>query len=100
MLEKNAFVNSKTKNGLTAVHFAARTGRANLIEYLVDKHGATVDSMTNKRQTPLHFAAMSGSLEACKKLIDLEAAPEFNDELDQKPIHLAAQNDHNRYIMS
>ena len=94
LLEKNAFVNSKTKQGLTALHYASSKGNVDLIDYLVSKHGASIESLTIKKQTPMHLAALNGKLEVCQKLMDLEAMVDFNDDLDQKPIHLAAQNDH------
>ena len=98
LLDKNAFVNSKTKKGITALHFAASKGYTDLVDYLVNKHGASIESLTIKKQTPMHHAAGSGMLDTVEKLIDLEAMVDFNDELDQKPIHLAAQNDHTNVV--
>ena len=91
LLEKNAFVNSKTKKGMTSLHFVASKGFTALVEYLVTKHGAAIESLTIKKQTPMHMAAAAGKLDTIDKLIELEAMVDFNDELDQKPIHLAAQ---------
>ena len=85
---------SGSMEGLTSLHFAANKGFTDLVDYLVNKHGATIESLTIKKQTPMHLAASSGKMETVQKLIDLEAMADFNDELDQKPIHLAAQNDH------
>ena len=98
LLDKNAFVNSKTKKGITALHFAASKGYTDLVDYLVNKHGASIESLSIKKQTPMHHAAASGMLETIEKLIDLDAMVDFNDELDQKPIHLAAQNDHTNVV--
>ena len=98
LLDKNAFVNSKTKLGLTSLHFAAKQGFTDLVDYLVNKHGATIESLTIKKQTPMHLAASSGMSETVQKLIDLEAMVDFDDELSQKPIHLAAQNDHTNVV--
>ena len=98
LLDKNAFVNSKTKQGLTALHYASSKGYTELVECLVNKHGAAIEALTIKKQTPMHLAALSGQLDVCKKLIDLEAMVDFNDDLDQKPIHLAAQNDHTHVV--
>ena len=95
LLEKNAFVNSKTKKGMTSLHFVASKGFTALVEYLVTKHGAAIESLTIKKQTPMHMAAAAGKLDTIDKLIELEAMVDFNDELDQKPIHLAAQVDDN-----
>lgn len=94
LLLKNAFVNSKNKQGLTALHYAASRGNSDLIDYLVNSYGASPESLTIKKQTPMHLAAANGRKKAVQTLVDLEAPVDFNDELDQKPIHLAAQNDH------
>ena len=98
LLQKNAFVNSKNKQGLTSLHYAASKGYSDLVDYLVNTHGATIESLTIKKQTPMHLAAGSGMCDTVQKLMDLEAMVDFNDELDQKPIHLAAQNDHTAVV--
>ena len=98
LLEKNAFVNSKNKLGLTALHFAAAKGFTELVNFLITKSGAGIESLTIKKQTPLHLAASSGQLDTCQKLIDLDAMVDWDDDLQQKPIHLAAQNDHTNVV--
>ena len=98
LLGKNAFVNSKTKKGLTALHFAAQKGHAELVEYLVKDYEADLESNTGERQTPLHLAAYHGQLETCKVLVNLDALVDAGDENDKRPIHLAAQNDHTEII--
>ena len=98
LLEKNAFVNSKNKAGLTALHFAAAKGYTELVDFLVTKSGAAIESLTIKKQTPLHLAAAAGQLSTCKTLIDLDAMVDWDDDLQQKPIHLAAQNDHTTVV--
>ena len=94
LLEKNAFVNSKNKLGLTALHFTSAKGFTDLVDFLVTKSGAAIESLTIKKQTPLHLAAASGQHDTCQKLIDLDAMVDWDDDLQQKPIHLAAQNDY------
>ena len=49
---------SGSMEGLTSLHFAA-----NLVDYLVKKHGATIESLMIKKQTPMHLAALSGKME-------------------------------------
>ena len=98
LLEKNAFVNSKNKLGLTALHFAAAKGYTELVSFLVTKSGAAIESLTIKKQAPLHLAAAAGQLDTCQKLIDLDAMVDWDDDLQQKPIHLAAQNDHTSVV--
>ena len=94
LLLKNAFVNSKNKNGLTALHYAASKGNSELVDYLVNSYGASVESLTIKKQTPMHLAAGAGMGHTVKLLADMEAMVDCDDDLQQKPIHMAAQNDH------
>ena len=91
LLNAKAFINSKTKAGWTALHFAAQRGHQALVEYFVTKSGATVDATTMKKQTPLHLAATSGKLEACRALVELGASLDAVDDNSQRAIHLAAQ---------
>ena len=63
LIEANSFVNSKTKAGWTALHFAAQKGHGHLVDLLVKKKGATLDALTMKKQTPLHLGATYGQIE-------------------------------------
>ena len=46
LLERKAYVNSKTKTGWTSLHFASMKGYTTLVESLIRKYKATVDSLT------------------------------------------------------
>ncbi len=46
LLQRNAFINSKTKTGWTSLHYSAMKGYTQLVDFLVKKHNATIDSMT------------------------------------------------------
>ena len=46
LLERGAYVNSKTKTGWTSLHFAAMKGYTNLVECLIKKYKATIDTLT------------------------------------------------------
>ena len=79
--------------------------------------------MTIKKQTPMHLAGAAGQKATCVKLLELDvscnrcsfvslskliilvnlwnsfqAMIDPNDDLDQKPIHLSAQNDHTHLV--
>ena len=56
LLSKNAFVNSKSKNGMTSLHFASMKGFTALVEFLIKKHNATIDSTTMVGGTTLQFS--------------------------------------------
>ena len=90
LLNAKAFINSKTKAGWTALHFAAQRGHTKLVEYFVAKMGATIDSTTMKKQTPLHLAATHGRVDACQALVELGASLDSADDNSQRAIHLAA----------
>lgn len=46
LLNKNAFINSKTKTGWTSLHYASMKGYSTLVQDLIKKHNATIDSLT------------------------------------------------------
>ncbi|XP_049790340.1 serine/threonine-protein phosphatase 6 regulatory ankyrin repeat subunit A [Schistocerca nitens] len=92
LLTHKAFINSKSRVGRTALHLAAMNGYAHLCRFLVQDHNATIDVLTLKKQTPLHLAAGTGQLEVCRLLLELGADIDATDDMGQKPIHAAAQN--------
>lgn len=46
LLAHNAFVNSKSRVGLTPIHLAALKGFTELVRSLVSIHHATIDALT------------------------------------------------------
>ena len=46
LLQHRAFVNAKSKAGISPVHFAAQSGHANLVKLLIDNYQATVDALS------------------------------------------------------
>jgi ankyrin repeat protein len=59
MLAAKADVNARTARGETALHFAAREGRAALITLLLN-HGADVNAVDQFGQTPAYAAWQRG----------------------------------------
>lgn len=53
---------------------------------------------SQKKQTPLHLAASEGQLEVCRLLLELGANIDATDELGQKPLHVAAQNNYSAVV--
>ena len=51
LLAHNAFVNSKSRVGLTPIHLAALKGYTELVRSLVTVHGATIDALTLVKRT-------------------------------------------------
>lgn len=46
LLSYKAFVNAKTKLGLTPLHLSAQTGSSHLVQLLIKAHKAPIDALT------------------------------------------------------
>ncbi len=91
LLQKGADVNVALSDGMTALHYAASLGDAQMAEMLVYA-GANVKAPTRINQyTPLHLAGESGSAAVIKVL--LNAGADVNAKTTVTgvtPLHLAA----------
>ena len=78
------------KRSPTALHFAAGSGRMDVIWTLVKDFGAAVNAVDEDGKTPLHFAALCGKSEAAVALVR-----EFGADVEAKtlnghtPLHIA-----------
>lgn len=88
-------VNSYSKDGFTALHFACFFGQPAAARLLIE-NGAAVDAVAaNPTQvTPLHSAASARNLEAARLLLEPGSADMVNarQQGGWVPIHAAAQN--------
>ena len=94
-LRDAAAINSRSKDGFTALHFACFFGQPEAARLLIES-GAAVDAVAaNPTQVmPLHSAASSRNLEAARLLLE-HGAPGIVNARQQGgwvPIHAAAQN--------
>jgi ankyrin repeat protein len=64
LLAHNAFVNSKSRVGLTPIHLAALKGYTELVRSLVTVHGATIDALTlvKNKKTNLNVLKLNDQL--------------------------------------
>ena len=85
-LEIGANVNSETKEGATALHFAAGDGSLERMGMLLDA-GARINVMSNSG-TPLHWAAGKGNAHAIKFLVERGA------EIERTEIKSKGKNGH------
>lgn len=46
LLKSKAFVNAKSKLGITPLHLAAQNGYTKLVKLLIEKHNASIDALT------------------------------------------------------
>ena len=90
LLANGADVNARNINGGTALCSAARQGRNDLFEVLVD-HGADVDGGRGSHcGAPLHMAVQGGHEGIVKRLLAGGADLSAMDSLGQTPLCLAA----------
>ena len=86
-------VNSHSRDGFTALHFACFFGEPGAARLLIES-GAAVDAVAaNPTQVmPLHSAASSRNLEAVRLLLEHGAPVNARQQAGWVPIHAAAQN--------
>ena len=73
-------INTRTREGRTALHLATLNGHVSTARFLLQK-GANVNLTDNNQWTPLRLAAENGHLGAVKLL--LTAGAELNEDFDQ-----------------
>lgn len=86
-------INSHSKDGFTALHFACFFGQPEAARLLLES-GAAVDAVAaNPTQVmPLHSAASARNLEAARLLLEHGALANARQQGGWVPIHAAAQN--------
>jgi ankyrin repeat protein len=88
-----AAINSSSKDGFTALHFAGFFGQPEAARLLME-NGAAVDAVAANpmRVMPLHSAASARNLEAVRLLLEHGAPVNARQHGGWAPIHSAAQN--------
>jgi ankyrin repeat protein len=87
---ERADVNAAQADGMTALHWAASDGNAELAQTLIYA-GANLRAATRVGQyTPLHLAARNGHADVVKTLLDAGADPKAPDAHGTTPLMLAA----------
>lgn len=77
------------KNGLTALHHAAKHGQSGIAMVLVGQ-GADINAKDNQGHTPLHLAALNGWPETAATLIEFGADTSKRDRQGYTPYQLGA----------
>jgi uncharacterized protein len=90
---ESSTVNSLSKDGFTALHFACYFGQPEAARLLLEK-GAKANAVANNpmRVMPLHSAASARNLEAARLLLEHGAPVDARQQGGWAPIHAAAQN--------
>ena len=86
-------INSRSKDGFTALHFACFFGQPDAARLLIENRAAVDAVAANPTQVmPLHSAASSRNLEAARLLLERGAPVNARQQAGWVPIHAAAQN--------
>ncbi len=87
----------ESSNNLTALHFAARMGSAQIVSSLLQMPGMEVNVQDDRGFTPLDLAIEKGHVEVVKLLLEYT----FTSDLERKhscsgntPLHIATKNGH------
>ena len=88
--EKNDPMQTSKYGGYSALHYAARKGKLNIIIYLIEREGCNPSPESSLKETPLHIAAQYGQLETVKYLVcDQSADPCDQDQHALNALHHA-----------
>lgn len=94
LLNKNVNVNVTDSAGYTALHYAARNGHCDTVEFLIQQ-GACVNCQTKSgKDTPLHRAAYIGNKKIVELLLKNSADAMLQNTDGQTCLHKAAQKGH------
>lgn len=92
-LRDAAAINSRSKDGFTALHFACFFGQPEAARLLIESAAAVDAVAANPMQVmPLHSAASARNLEAARLLLEHGAPVNGRQQGGWVPIHAAAQN--------
>ena len=81
--------NRKGALGYTPLHEAVARGKADVLDYLLEKTNTHVNCRANSGYTPLHLAARSGHGACVRKLLEHRADISITDEYGKTPKQMA-----------
>ena len=100
LLDRGAYdANQAMSDGSTGLHVAARHGRADHIDILVER-GADLDLRTDDGSTPLMVAIADNRFDIAKQLLAAGANPNLAREDGEFPLHYAAQQGDSDIVQS
>lgn len=85
--------NSRDERGVTPLHLAAKEGRLDVIEILLE-HFAEVDLQDNDGDTALHLAAYNGRRQAIELLVSKGASVDLTNRDGLTPYEIAKDRDY------
>ncbi|XP_073439946.1 transient receptor potential cation channel subfamily A member 1 isoform X2 [Dendrobates tinctorius] len=95
-----SLVSDEDADGCTPLHYACRHGVPNSVNNLLGLNVSLYSKTKNKRSA-LHFAAFYGRYNTCERLLRFVPDATLLNDADEKgmtPLHLAAENGHDRIV--
>jgi ankyrin repeat protein len=92
-----ATINHCGSAGCTALHWAAWTGNADILQRVL-QCGAEINARDNTGRCALHFAAQNGSIDCVRELVRSGANFKAKDNWGRSPLHLAGSDGRNESI--
>ncbi len=86
-------IQSKSIEGNTALHYAAKHGNSAVVSYLIEK-GAKINETNNFGRSPLLTASFYGHVDTMKILLEFFANVEQAEEDGFRPLQIATQEGH------
>ncbi|KAF4857780.1 Ankyrin repeat, PH and SEC7 domain containing protein secG [Colletotrichum siamense] len=88
----------RDNEGRTALHLAALSGMADVVEWLITQGGADKEARDRTKNRPLHLAAINGHEKIVGFLINKGAEKDVKDSSGSTPLHCAARNGHTHVL--
>ena len=76
LIDHGAQIESKNRNGNTALHIAAGKGSLEVVKFLVES-GAYIDMRNNHNQTPVYISNRNGHKEIAKYLLERKRKQDY-----------------------
>lgn len=89
-VEKQVSVSDQDKSNRTLMHYAAKSGNLNVIEFLAGR-GANIITFDVNGMSPLHIAAECGHKNAIEFFLSRGLNVNYQDKNNQIPLHYAAK---------
>jgi len=97
LIERGVDVNVPDKEGLYAIHIAARLGVDEIVQLLLSA-GAKVNQTDSKGRTALHVASRCGFIRTCTHLLNNGSSVNLVDDSGRLPAHYAAEIGHDKLL--
>ena len=100
-INHSSMVYIKDKEGMSALHIAAKEGRVDVMKAIIAKCPDTCELLDDRDRTALHVAVESRKKNAVKFLLQTLAFQDLINEQDREgdtPLHLAAFRGHSKIL--